>query len=525
MSLSEFNADKISQGHYGHVELFVEHYKANLNITEKDGSGYVFNEDNALWEPKTADQIKILIPKHMFEVLQERRLIYINDTALLKKLDDILRKCRTATYAKDCFSLLKGQVYNPSFTSKLNKNADLFPIVNKRVVELDKNTVRTRTQADMFSFECPVDHVQGDYKHAKKFFMDICNNNNEVYHYMLKMFGNCLSGQISEQFAVLQGGGSNGKSALMKLMRTILGPFYGSINKSVVIKSKFEGDNKGRATPDLKPLLTARMITISETSPDDELDAESIKRITGDDAIAVRMLYKDQVDIVAQCKPVILTNYKIGINARCHGDVRRFVFYPMVASFSQDPKKGQIKADKKFIDNLSTKYLNEVFSLLCEYCKLWYDTRDTNTVLPKILQSAKNAYLSEVDTLQNFLDNACEVGPRLQINRKRCFEEYLAFCSNLGQKPVRKTEFTRFMNQKFESDKKDAKTGRHFSGVTVRASLLQDEADFRDDASEADRDDTKSEKSVLDYFVDDILEVKSQAETEFEANYPLAVGF
>ena len=82
MSLSEFNADKISQGHYGHVELFVEHYKDNLNITEKDGSGYVFNEDNALWEPKTADQIKILIPKHMFEILRDRRLIYINDTAL-----------------------------------------------------------------------------------------------------------------------------------------------------------------------------------------------------------------------------------------------------------------------------------------------------------------------------------------------------------------------------------------------------------------------------------------------------------
>ena len=74
----------------------------------------------------------------------------------------------------------------------------LLPILDGKVIDLRDGSVRERLKEDYFSFECPVT-LSDNTDHAKKFFMDIADNDEEIYDLIIKELGYAMTGFIDSR--------------------------------------------------------------------------------------------------------------------------------------------------------------------------------------------------------------------------------------------------------------------------------------------------------------------------------------
>src|SRR3989338_6031294 len=85
------------------------------------------------------------------------------------------------------------------------------------------------------------------------------------------------------------GGGHNGKSLVLALLRRVLGPLAASLDKSILFRTK--GKSKTCAGYDMQ-LVGIRSGTIDELSRQDELDDQAVKRIVSADVkVAMKEAY------------------------------------------------------------------------------------------------------------------------------------------------------------------------------------------------------------------------------------------
>ena len=501
MQHTQYESDPIFKSHMGHADLFCLAYCHDLVITGEQGSGYLYNPRTALWEPCNKSQIIRMIPPFLDQEVQQRRATYLQSTTVLQELDRLSKKVVTATHAKDVFMLCKAHpmIFNPAFVSKLNKAKNLFPCQGRKVVMLDQNKCRERGRADFFTFECPVALITSDFQNATKFFMEVCNCNHEVFTHLLKTLGCALTGESSRSFSIFWGEGSNGKSVVTSLMKKIMGPFFGAIDKSLVIKSKRDaGAGAGSGcTSQLLPLKNCRLCVCSETEMDDKLDSEGVKRITGGDAMYARWLYQDPTEFVSAAKIWALTNHAIQINTKDQAVIDRLMYIPFVSRFTQNPKDGERKRNDYFVQQLENEYLNEVFSLICSYACEWYKTRDVDLILPDILKCAKNSYVSEQDSVLCFLETACVTGKKFGFQKTECFEAYKVFCSEQGFSYEKPSAFAKIMMKKFGEGNLRKFGGRYYKGVMSKR-LNYDDADVGSEGREVDWCDDGEQKENCD---------------------------
>lgn len=104
-----------------------------------------------------------------------------------------------------------------------------------------------------------------------------------------------MTGLIEQKFAFWYGSGANGKSVLIDLMAKMLGEYAATAKiESLTGRNRRSG---GDATPDLVPLMGARMVRASEPEEGERLQEGVIKELTGGEPILVRALQKDFVEV------------------------------------------------------------------------------------------------------------------------------------------------------------------------------------------------------------------------------------
>ncbi len=456
LDMIEFESDLLlNGGQDGHSQLFIEEYKETIKTITESGSGYVYDEFTALWVERSRKYIVNMIPKFLKKEIKKRfnkaidknditvkaGVRTINETInLLKKL---FKEVSKYNHCNNVFNLAQPKLYDISFIEKLNGAKHLLPIVGNLVMNLKTCTTRTRTKKDMFSFECPVSHLDNsDLSNAEKFFSEIMCNDIPSCDYLQKCLGYCMTGETSERcFFIWWGGGSNGKSSLTELLDQILQKFCVSCSPKVLIHQ----EKNGSATPHLIPLIGARLAILSETDKNEKLNQKMIKKLTGNDKISARALYGKQVEFKPVCKTIMLTNNRPIFNSDDTAMVDRLKYNPFNQRFVCNPIKGELKKDPEFIEKLKTEYLNEVFTWLCIGAKKWYDNKNLNP--PEIVQSATDEYISELDVISRFMDENCEFGSKYTVKRSYLFEYFKTYCRE-NAIFMRKKEFFNRMQKK-----------------------------------------------------------------------------
>ncbi len=257
--------------------------------------------------------------------------------------------------------------------------------------------------------------------------------------FLQRWFGLSMTALIGDQKMVfLYGMGANGKSVLVDLMSRMLDGYAATAKiESLTGSSKRSG---AEATPDLVPLMGARMVRASEPEQGAPLKESVIKELTGGEPILVRALNQDFVEVLPEFKLTISGNHKPEIRGTDDGIWRRVLLTPFDVQIPQaerDPKLGEkLWAERSGI-------LNWLIAGLIDYL-------ENGLQEPERIVAATQEFREESDPVHSFLVQCCEVtGNEQDFTRSKDLVEAFQFWQReRGETPWKDTTVARRLSDK-----------------------------------------------------------------------------
>lgn len=269
----------------------------------------------------------------------------------------------------------------------------------------------------------------------KEFLEQTFEGDTDLIEYIQKAVGYSLTGSTSEQVMfILIGDGSNGKSVFNETLTRLMGSYAATMKaNSLSLKQ-----NAGGASSDIARLDGIRFVAANESNKGVRLDEALVKELTGGDRMTARELYKSEFEFTPQFKIWLSTNSKPVIRGMDTGIWRRMRVIP----FNHRVLGDQVDQD------LGKKLLAEGTGILnwaLEGLKMW---QKDGLVAPRAVKDAGCEYRSEMDVVQNFLDDMCERSDYAYVPRSEVYPAYKEWATEGNEFLMRKSEFNRQMEKK-----------------------------------------------------------------------------
>lgn len=351
------------------------------------------------------------------------------------RLRDVSKKEKIMKAAKELF-------YDPYFINKIDANPK-FLGCNNGIIDFEQNIFRGGDIQDYVSKSTKIDYIPYDKLNSKVVdeinnFMDTLFPIPDLCEYMWQMLASCLVGNNKNQsFHIFTGGGSNGKSLLMKLMKWVLGEYYGVVPLSVVTEKR---PKIGGVSPEIMNLIGTRLAVINEPSRGDKINEGPMKALTGGDDIQGRGLFKNSVTFTPTFKLAVCTNVLFDIDATDEGTWRRIKVVPFLSHFVDKPdpeKEFEYKKDLDLEDKMK-KWVEPLFSMLVNVA---FKTKGLVLKECGIVNEKSNEYRNNQDHIMNFIDEKIVKAPGEKIKKgelSREFEDW--FKMNYGKRGAPKAK-------------------------------------------------------------------------------------
>lgn len=279
-----------------------------------------------------------------------------------------------------------------------------------------------------------------------RFIEEITCGDKSLQLYLQRMIGYCMTAYTKEQcMFFLYGNGSNGKSVFVDTIAYMLGEYAASCQPETVMMR----DRNNTARGDLARLKGARMVVTSEPNDGCRLDEGIVKQMTGgtENKLTARFLYGREFEFSPEFKIVMSTNYKPVIKGTDNGIWRRVRLIPFTAEFTKENRDPQLT--EKLRRELPG-ILNWAIAGAVGWCK---------EGLPPcaIIDEAGQEYRSEMDRMQQFLDDCTTRSESSSTQASTLYKCYKAWCSEQGDRfPVGSTKFFMELKRRFKSRKTEA---------------------------------------------------------------------
>lgn len=279
-----------------------------------------------------------------------------------------------------------------------------------------------------------------------RFIEEITCGDKSLQLYLQRMIGYCMTAYTKEQcMFFLYGNGSNGKSVFVDTIAYMLGEYAASCQPETVMMR----DRNNTARGDLARLKGARMVVTSEPNDGCRLDEGIVKQMTGgtENKLTARFLYGREFEFSPEFKIVMSTNYRPVIKGTDNGIWRRVRLIPFTAEFTKENRDPQLT--EKLRRELPG-ILNWAIAGAVGWCK---------EGLPPcaIIDEAGQEYRSEMDRVQQFLDDCTTRSESSSTQASTLYKCYKAWCSEQGDRfPVGSTKFFMELKRRFKSRKTEA---------------------------------------------------------------------
>jgi P4 family phage/plasmid primase-like protien len=378
--------------------------------------------------------------------------IKLKSLALLcMRVRDVGKKDKIMKAAKELF-------YDEKFSHKIDKNPKLLGC-NNGVVDFDKNVFRPGDTVDYITKSTnnnyiPSESIPLKIKNEINEFMRTLFPIPELEQYMWEMLASCLVGNNKNQtFHIFTGGGSNGKSLLMKLMKYVLGEYYGIVPLSVVTEKR---PRIGGVSPEIANLIGTRLAVINEPSKGEKINEGPMKALTGGDDIQARGLFKDSVTFTPSFKLAVCTNVLFDIDATDDGTWRRIKICPFLSHFTEEPdstKEFEFVKDLDLEDKMLDNWVEAFLSMLVDVA---FRTGGVVKSKCEIVDAKSKEYRNNQDHIINFIEERIKSTPGERVKKmelSREFEDW--FKMNYGKRnapkmkeiyPVMDKRFGKYIN-------------------------------------------------------------------------------
>jgi putative DNA primase/helicase len=321
--------------------------------------------------------------------------------------------------------------------SEFDQDPDLLNVANG-VIHLPSGELRQHNPDLRMVRQCPIEYKpDAQAPQWFRFLDEISCNDTDWVNYLRRALAYTLSGRVNEEkIFFMLGRGANGKSVLVNVLRSVLGPFVGSVPTSFLATSK--NDDKEGASPVKASLQGLRMALANEVEAGSKLSAQTVKEVTSTEAIAARHLYKDLFNFTPTHKLWVRGNHKPIITDNDEGIWRRIALIPFERNFSPEEQ------DKRLEERLLSEREGILAWLVAGYAE--YQRHGLRPA--RRVEAASAAYRAESDLVGQWLDEEAEVVASATCTKDDAYQSYVEWCRRDGLDPKTKTTLTRMLDER-----------------------------------------------------------------------------
>lgn len=245
--------------------------------------------------------------------------------------------------------------------------------------------------------------------------------------FLLRHFALGMTGLTEQALAFLYGHGANGKSVLLDLIARMLGGYAAVAKIESITGTARRGG--GDATPDLMPLVGARMARAAEPDQGVPWQEGLIKDLTGGETMMVRSLHENFVEFRPIFTLTISGNHKPDIRGVDDGIWRRMMLVPFDVQIPEEERINKTELDAILFAEAPGILAQRLVPALLDY--LENGLRPPGTVV-----AATTEFRHESDPLGTFLRSCCELGdPGATILGKELVAAFQAWQQANGGEP------------------------------------------------------------------------------------------
>lgn len=299
--------------------------------------------------------------------------------------------------------------YSDTFQAKLDSNVYLVGFTNG-VYDLKDMCFRDGLPTDYVSKTVGYEWIEYDdddpiFNKIDKFFTQV-QTEEDMKEYLLTFIAKTLRGVPDSKLHMWSGGGGNGKSATIDLIKHMLGDYFGVV--PVTILTRKRGSSSG-PTPELADKYGKRFLVIQEPEHNDVVFVGQMKEYTGKDMIMARPMYGDPFYYNPQFTMVLTCNNLPYIPATDNGTWRRLRVTPFESEFVDGKPKGpkQFAKDEDLQEEFPEWAQPMMWMIITKYYPIYaagLDDKKYKIHEPDKVKQFTDNYKLDSDVFGEFLD-------------------------------------------------------------------------------------------------------------------------
>jgi putative DNA primase/helicase len=343
--------------------------------------------------------------------------------------------------------------------------------VQNGVINLRTGELRPHRREDLLTKIAPVEYRDdASAPHWEEFLRTVLPDP-EVRAFVQRFAGYSATGDVSERaFVFLHGAGRNGKSVLLRVLRTMLGDYAIVAAPDLLIARRGEPAHP----TELADLFGARLVVCQEVPKGRAFNEQRVKEITGNEgAIKARRMGENFWQFAPTFKLAIAGNHEPRVHDDTDAIWDRMRKVPFTVRIPDD------KVDKHLFEKLRDEFPG-ILRWVVQGCLAW---RKEGLGAPTAVAAATDAYRKSEDVVARFLEDMCKLEPSGRTTTKALTDAAAQWANANDERLARKTITDRLKLIRGVSERRTNKS-RGWQGI--RLLTEQEIADF--DRAEPDSD-------------------------------------
>lgn len=412
---------------WGRAKIFADEHREIVRYSYAMNCWYIW--DSKRWKPDSSGAIYQLAKATIHNMYSEV-LPIIDDYDKKKKFTMSLVRAENQHALKAMLDSASNEPDIPIDVLDFDKQLDMIN-VNNGIVDLNTGKLLPHDKCYNMTKMLLLDYDRGGKCDTWLDFLNTTfKGDSDLIEFIQRFLGYSLTGFTDEQvFCIFYGHGSNGKGTLIDTVMNVMGEYAKTTEPETIIKKKYERSS----TNDLADLWGARFVTTSETETYQELDEGRIKRITGQDPIKCRFLYKELFEYIPEYKLILLTNHEPIIKSHDYSIWRRVLKVPFDMKLPRE----------QWNLNLRRELLDEregIFNWLVQGAVMW---KKDGLKIPEAVIKATEEYKEELDVVGDFITMCTDTSTKLSVRNTDLYKCYEQWCSATMNKPFATNTFSR----------------------------------------------------------------------------------
>jgi phage/plasmid-associated DNA primase len=340
--------------------------------------------------------------------------------AVITNLAKSYRSLGSTGFVKDCIKMARYQFRRPNFAKTIDMDDDLMGVSNG-ILKFYPNgrvellTGETEYPVMKYSTMCYTKWDPKNNKNHKNLLLMIrsmfLDEESDKVEYLFSYISLALTGHKKPPLLLLlYGGGKEGKSTIMEVLRKVFGPYSGKGSIQLITGNRV---GAGSASPEKMNVVGKHFLSFEEVNKGEVCNSGLLKELLSGEVNTARGLYKDQIEFLVKCIMILPLNFLLKILTMDFATWRRLLLVKMNIKFFDtndvhyDPNNPYHKVTtdevKKFM--ASKEFPEAMLSYLVFMWQLLQVKYQGNLdKIPKPHIDADTAeYRSSQDTIDNFI--------------------------------------------------------------------------------------------------------------------------